>query len=363
VAAIERIGVAGIIGGALVAAGARAADLPGDTAEAMFHSYNGGGVNARGPAVLVRKGIDEKVSVWASYYVDMVSSASIDVVTTASPYKETRVERSAGADLLSHDGVVSITTSTSREPDYTADRTGIDVSQDIFGGMTTIRLGATRGQDDVRRHGVPGFSATASHWLYRAGLTQVVTQRLLASANLEVDADTGYLGSPYRAARVFGTLVPESVPATRTSRALALRASYSIDKQQAVHAFYRLFRDTWEIRGATVELGYRRDLDEGWRIDATARHNAQRHALFYSDNFASQFTYMSRNRQLGTFTGDSVGAGTSWELVREPGHYDVRLGANLEWMRYRYADFSDLRTGAAYGFNAIIAELNAMATF
>jgi hypothetical protein len=363
VAAIDRIGVAGLLGGALVATGARGTELPEDVAEAMFHSYNGGGVQAKGPAVLVRKGIDEKVSVWASYYVDMVSSASIDVVTTASPYKETRIERSGGFDMLARDGVVSLSSSSSREPDYTADRTNLDFSQDVFGGMTTLRIGTTRGQDDVRRHGVPVFSASASHWQYRAGITQVATTRIVASANLEVDSDTGYLGSPYRAARVFGTLVPERNPTARTSRALALRAAISIDPKSAAHLQYRYFHDTWGIHADTIELGYRRELAEDWRLDASVRRYSQHRAVFFSDDFAQQFTYMSRNRQLGSFTGDSLGAGTSWRLARDPGRYEVRLAGNLEWMRYRYADFTDLRTGALYGFNATLVELNAIATF
>ena len=63
---------------------------PKTRAEALFHVYNGGGVTAYGPALLVRKSVADKVSLTGSYYVDAVSNASIDVVTTASPYKETR---------------------------------------------------------------------------------------------------------------------------------------------------------------------------------------------------------------------------------------------------------------------------------
>ena len=80
----------GLLGGLLGVAGVRAADLPENKAEALIHSYSGGGVDAYGPAFLVRKSIFDKVSLTGTYYVDAVSNASIDVVTTASPYKETR---------------------------------------------------------------------------------------------------------------------------------------------------------------------------------------------------------------------------------------------------------------------------------
>ena len=65
----------------------------------MAHIYNGGGVTAYGPALLVRKSIADKVSLTGTYYVDTVSNASIDVVTTASPYKETRNELRPGRRL------------------------------------------------------------------------------------------------------------------------------------------------------------------------------------------------------------------------------------------------------------------------
>ena len=78
---------------------ARRRRCPRTRAEAMFHVYNGGGVTATGPALLVRKSLADTVSLSGSYYVDAVSNASIDVVTTASPYKETRTAYGLGARL------------------------------------------------------------------------------------------------------------------------------------------------------------------------------------------------------------------------------------------------------------------------
>ena len=61
---------------------AGAAVLPEDRADFMYHGYDGDGLNVGGPSVLVRKSIADKVSVWGNYYIDSVTSASIDVVTT-----------------------------------------------------------------------------------------------------------------------------------------------------------------------------------------------------------------------------------------------------------------------------------------
>src|SRR5450631_1186033 len=108
----------GALGGALAGTPAQAADLPEDRADLMFHSYTGGGVVANGPAVLVRKSLDSALSLSASYYVDMVSNASIDVVTTASPYREQRDERALGLDYVYRDALINVNASSSKEPDY-----------------------------------------------------------------------------------------------------------------------------------------------------------------------------------------------------------------------------------------------------
>ena len=60
--------------------------LPEDRADVLYHLYDGGGVEIDGPSLLVRKKVGKSVSIVGNYYVDMVSSASIDVITTASPY-------------------------------------------------------------------------------------------------------------------------------------------------------------------------------------------------------------------------------------------------------------------------------------
>jgi len=356
--------LAGLLGGLLATGHAAAADLPEDRADLMYHSYTGGGVTATGPALLVRKSIDDAFSLSASYYVDSVSNASIDVVTTASPYHERRTERAAGLDYVYHDALISVAGSNSKEPDYTADSASLDVAQDVFGGMTTVNLGYSRGWDTVGKHGDPAFSDTANHWQYRAGLTQILTPRWLASANLEVVSDAGYLGSPYRAARVFGAAVPETDPRTRSSRALAVRAVGSIGTDSAVRASYRYFWDTWDIRANTVEVGYSQYLQQQrWLVDGYARYYKQSHASFYSNNFTTQLTYMSRNRQLSTF--DSVGLGVkgTYSALKVAAHYEIKLNGALERLRFQYSDFTDIRTGRDYSFDATVLELYVSATF
>jgi len=107
---------------------AHAAVLPEDRADVLYHQYDGGGVKIDGPSLLMRKKFAEKYSVSANYYVDLVSSASIDVVTTASPYKEERQQLGLGFDMLNGKTQYSVGFTNSDENDYTANQASFDIS-------------------------------------------------------------------------------------------------------------------------------------------------------------------------------------------------------------------------------------------
>ncbi len=355
--------LATLLGGVFASIGARAGDLPEDSGEALIHSYSGGGVTAWGPALLVRKKLVDKVSLSASYYLDSVSNASIDVVTTASPYREKRNELGLGMDYVYRDSQISLSTSSSREPDYTAKRVGLDITQETFGGMTSVSLGFTRGADQIGKHGAPEFSDIATHWQYRLGVTQILTKRWVMSANMEVLADDGFLGSPYRIARVFGAAVPERTPRTRAARALKFRVIGDLGTRDALHIDYRYYWDTWDIKAHTAELGYSRHFGEKWLADAALRNYRQEHALFYSDNATSETLYISRNRQLGAFNSIGLGSKLSYTAKKIPGKYEIKLNAGLEYTRFKFNDFTDIRTGAPYTYNASVLQLYVLTTY
>ena len=122
----------------LLSSGAQAAVLPADRADIMYHQYDGGGMTIDGPSVLVRKAVSDSVSLSANYYVDQVSSASIDVVTTASPYTEERTEYSVSGDYLLNKTILSLGMTTSSENDYDATTYFLGISQDFFGDLSTL---------------------------------------------------------------------------------------------------------------------------------------------------------------------------------------------------------------------------------
>jgi len=354
--------LAGLLGGALHSTPVAAVTLPEDTAEGMYHLYDGAGLTAQGPALLVRKSLYDKVSLSGTYYVDMVSNASIDVVTQASPFKETRKEYDVGADYAYRDSLLNVTYSNSDEPDYKAQALSIDAAQEVFGNMTTIKLGFTRGKDDVGKTG-EGFFDYAKHWRYRLGITQILTPSWLATLNMEAVSDEGFLGSPYRSARAFGAWVPENNPRTRSSRSIKLGAIGEIMPRTSMHIDYRYFYDTWEIKAHTFEIGGSRYVGESFLIDGFLRYYKQSAALFYSDNATTQTLYISRNRQLSTFNDIAPGVRVTYVYKQVPGRYEIQGHLNYEYQYYKFSDFTDVRTGQLYSYGAHVLQLLVTATF
>ena len=131
--------------------------LPDDRSDVLYHQYIGGGVEIYGPSILMRKSIGKSVSVVANYYVDMVSSASIDVITTASPYTEERTQYSLAADYLRGNTMMSVGVTSSEESDFDSSTYNLSITQDMFGDLTTLILSYAYGNDTVRRVDDPDF--------------------------------------------------------------------------------------------------------------------------------------------------------------------------------------------------------------
>ncbi len=334
--------------------------LPEERADALYHYYDGGGVEIDGPSLLVRKSVSEKVSVSASYYVDSISSASIDVLTTASRYSEERTQWGLGVDYLHEDTTLSVGFSNSDENDYRADTLNLAISQDIFNGLTTITLGYGSGSDDVSKRGDPVFSGQIKRHAYRAGITQVLTRNLLMSLNYEAIADEGYLNNPYRQVRYVDINEAsgygwqgEVYPQTRASNAVAIRARYHLPYRAAVSGGYRFFTDDWGIDAHTVDIGYVQPWRDRWMLDIRYRFYSQNAADFYADLFpyADAQNYMGRDKELSKFQSYGPHIGLSYTWLDRAGDRPLRSTVNLflDHYTYSYDDFRDVSGSGPVG--------------
>ena len=358
----------------LVGTPAIAGVLPEDRADAMYHNYSGGGITIQGPSVLVRKKIGDNFSLSANYYEDMISSASIVVKLSASPYKETRQQESFSVDYLHGKSTYTAGYIHSSEPDYKSDTAYYSVSQDMFGDLTTVSLGYRRGWDNVYRdikdaatgrlENDPTFHARADHRGYTLALSQILTRNAILNLNYEAITDQGYLASPYRKIRYFDptvagkafTLADQIYPGTRTSNAASGTLKYFLPYRAAVSGQYRYFRDTWGIVGHTVELDYTQPAFGHWIFDGSVRFYRQNAASFYSDLFprANYSNFMARDRELAAFHSLTLGVGASYEfhVPRAPWINKSSLNIHYDRLMIDYSDFRNALYAGTPGFTA-----------
>jgi hypothetical protein len=342
--------------------GAIAGVLPDDRSDVLYHLYDGGGVEIDGPSILVRKKIGKSVSVVGNYYVDMVSSASIDVVTTASPYTEERKQWSLGADYLRGNTTMSINYVSSEESDYDAETWSFSVSQDMFGDLTTLTLAYALGDDLVRRSDDPSFERDLDKQSYSIGVTQILTKNLISTLNVETITDEGFLNNPYRSVRyadagsaIGYSFEPELYPNTRTSNAVGLRARYYLPYRAAIEGEYRYFTDTWDIEGHTAALTY----IHPWRdftFSGKFRFHNQTGAHFYSDLFSrSEATnFRGRDKELSPLTSYTFMLKAAYEFLSDDGNdwgfiKKAKVTASVHMLQVDYDDFSDLTALAPLG--------------
>ena len=339
---------------------ALSAVLPEDRADVLYHSFDGGGVEITGPSVLIRKKFGESFSASYNNYVDNVSSASIDVVTTASPYTENRDENTVSLDYLHEKTTMTVGLSNSVENDYDATTLSFNISQDMFGDLTTVSMGFGAGDNTVGRNGDDSFSEDATTRNYRISVSQILTKNLLMALSLETITDEGYLNNPYRSVRYFDASVPsqfiyqaEVYPQTRTSNAFAVRGKYFLDYRAALSAGYRFYTDSWGIDANTVEFGYTHPYGENWIFDGTLRFYQQNNAEFYSDlfPFENAQNFLARDKELSTYTTTTIGAGFSYEFDNE-GWSAIKRGSlnfHYDYIQFDYDDFRDLTQSGSVG--------------
>ncbi|WP_455220414.1 DUF3570 domain-containing protein [Kaarinaea lacus] len=343
-----------------------AAILPEDRFDILYHRYEGDQVKVDGPSILGRKAFGKHTSLYANYYTDAVSSASIDVRTYASPYTEDRTEYSFGADMLFDTTTMAVGFTNSEENDYSSDTYHFGVSHTMFGDLTTVNLGFSYGDDEVRKNiydqdgnyagNDPDFGInrdgkdTLDRRNYRLGITQILTKNLIVNLAYEAVTDEGYTQNPYRSALIYnatGDIQPtdERYPRTRTSNAFALRANYFLPYRAALKFEYKYYEDTWGIKANTYNIGYTQPFRDQWFFDIHFRVYQQDQASFYYDiiPFGGDQIYQGRDKELSKFGSQGIGAGVSYEFLKN-GWWKLDKGSvsfGYERIDFDYDNFSD----------------------
>ena len=346
-----------------------AAVLEEDRADVLYHSYDGGGMKIDGPAILLRKKATESVALSAYYYVDTISSASVDVLSTASPYTEKRLEAQLGIEYLHEKTTMAFNVRQSDEDDYLAKSVNVNVSHDTFGDLTNLSLGFAFSDNQIWRNGDDIFEEQSQQYRIRAGISQILTRNLSIALNVESVADEGYLNNPYRTVRYIDESVPAGVgyqsevyPNTRNSFTTKISASYFLPYRAALFVHYRYFSDSWQIDSNDFEISYRHPFGKSVEFEIKARYYQQTKASFYSDLFPYQNAqnYLARDKELSDFDDITLGLGITYLIPKQFSISDWRSEASIQWdyITFNYNDFRDPTAEAAigeeplYGFSA-----------
>jgi hypothetical protein len=264
----------------------------------------------------------------------------------------------------------------------------------MFGDLTTVSLGFTRGSDEVRRndYGTDNagnkfieeslFVGNVDRWRYRLDVSQILTKNFVVNLGYEAITDEGYLNNPYRQVAIAdqdaaeGTPLDlinveytgEEYPGTRTSNAVAIRGKYYLPWRAAIFAEYRNFSDSWDIQADMYDIGFTQPIKKQWTVDFHYRHYAQTAASFYSNFFYSPKVYMARDKELSAFTSTTIGGSLSYEFLHKGWWaFDKgSLNASLDVIQFDYEDFLDIRgldnaaqvqSAQPYSFSASVLRL------
>jgi hypothetical protein len=290
----------------------------------------------------------------AGCLVDVVTSASVDVVSQASKTAIHDVRTEPWIDVSRTFGRTKISAGYvySRERDYVSNGGGIALQRGFWDNDTTLALSYRLSLDDVGRAGDANFSRSLAVQAFGASWSQVVTPLLLLQLSYELGYGVGFFASPYRFVPVFATTgaspttwVPETDPERRLRQLVVLTASRHLFADSAIQADYRFYADDWGMTSHTIEARYLVNLPHGVELRLRERFYVQSKADFYQETYSQIMRFMTFDKELGALWTELVGAKVIWRV----GVFE--LEAKAGFFRFQYLDFAPLasRSGVNVG--------------
>ena len=309
-------------------------------------------VNVISPSVSI--GVEHVTDGWgvgASFLVDVVSAASVDILANASPrWLEVRYAPAINGHKRFGDTDVSLAGSLSVEPDYLATSIGANVTVDLADKTVTPSLGY-QFSHDVSARAETSWDVFANHinrHAISAGLGLVLTKATFGSISFIGVFEDGDLSKPYRHIPMFAPEVAAAVPAGLTIEGVNLnrlnirpleqlpknRQRYALAFSLAhrfAHSTLRIsergYTDSWGVFATTTDFRFMYDLTKELRIWPHVRLHYQTDASFYrlayqaqrlddSDPDSPYFipAFRTGDRELGELLGLSAGVGARYDF-------------------------------------------------
>jgi hypothetical protein len=312
------------------------------------------------PLVKAVADVNDTTSVNAGYVADIVTSASIDIVTQASKttIHDIRHQVSAGGARIVGPWTFSGTYLYSTENDYRSHNFAAGIERRLFENNTTLSLSYGLSLDTVMRSGDTNFHKSQNDNEVAFTFTQILSPKLIVMAGYTFGYVDGFQASPYRFVPVrtdpsMNPLfwVPETDPETRYKHAFVVGFNKHIFEDSAIQADYRFYADTWGIQSHTVQLRYLVNLTPNLEVRFRERFYTQLGSTFYQPNYSQVEQYMTIDRELSALWSETFGVKLSYRLGT-----DVEAELKTDVFYYHYNDFPLLqsRTGANIGIGVSV---------
>ncbi len=284
--------------------------------------------------------VTQGASISGHYLVDVVSAASVDIVSTASGrWQEVRQAGGLEGTYKPRETGVTVAGAVSSEPDYLSYSFGGQVTQDFNEKNSTLLLGYGYGHDTVGYHFTPFsvFSRIVQSSTISAGLTQVIDRSTVGSLSLDLNIENGDQSKPYRYIPMFTAAEAAAAPngasidwvtehrlPERPAEQLPLnRERYSITGRLAhrldgstLRLEERLYADSWLMVASSTDVRWIVDLGRRVEVWPHVRFHAQNGVDFwqraYVSGSATGFVlpeFRTGNRELGPLVSETGGGG------------------------------------------------------
>jgi hypothetical protein len=304
---------------------------------------------------------DDGGSVSATSVVDIVTAASVDVVSEATPgFTEVREEGDLRVAKRVGEWLPGARYRYSHEPDYVSHGGALSLERRLGSADTTLTASFDLTHDTVGRHGTDFdvFSRTLWTGAGEVGLTQVLDPSTLVRAVATLTVQDGYLAKPYRYVPLFDPSTPtaalglatfdrarlperppEQVPGERVRGAVGARAlRYLGAMDGSLRLDYRLYFDDWGMWAHTVELGLRLPLGADWLAELSSRSYFQTSVWFWQRAYVMPASgelpeWRTVDKELSEQLAETLSARAEWRVGR------VVLDGELAGTYDRFLDF------------------------
>jgi hypothetical protein len=330
-------------------------------------------------------------NVGGHFLVDVVTAASPDIVSEASPpYKEQRYSGGLTGGYKYQVYSAQAQGNYSQEPDYISRGGGLSLTAELDDKLITPRIGANFNHDSIGR-GPNNFISTLDTTEVEVGVTFVLSSSSLLLVSATGQFERGDQSKPYRYVPMFDpvTVAPYIQPGASVDEVNRLRLPFRPTEQlptardryaigaRFAHRFSgatlrlepRLYSDSWSLKAVTTDGRYVLDLGRHLSLWPHARINWQTGANFYQlaysatlDQNTGQLVvplYRTTDRELSPLVTLTGGGGAHYILSSPDAktQFGVSVQGDVMFTKYFDSLFITQRT-AVYGTVGFDAEFD-----